>query len=456
MAVNYVASCVAEFIGTFLLVLAVGCNVLGNNQTWGAVSIACTLMVMIYAFASVSGSHFNPAVSVALGIAKKVPGGWKQVAAYCIAQVFGAAVASVSFFAVFAKGVPVGPKDGFAIGACLCEILYTFMLCFVVLNAAASNKNAGRNQFFGLAIGFVIIAGGYGSAPLGAGCFNPAVALGLLFSSFAGVGWCAVYTVAELLGAGLAVALFRVLRPEEATDDRPPKEYSLTSKLLGEGIGTYMLVLTVGLNVLGGSKAAAFSIAAALTCMIYAIGDVSGGHFNPAVTVAIHSCGKDQPDVREAAKYIGVQLLAGILAAFTYAVAHRGATFPLGPGIGHNWASVAFVEAVFTFVLTSVVLCVACADKCEAEQFVGFIVGACVLAGGNAAGGISGGSLNPAVSCGVAAAHIMGGGLFWKSIIYSISELAGAGAAAGIFRVVKGGAASELESLVGSKLGSKV
>merc|ERR1719284_1001135 len=90
----------------------------------------------------------------------------------------------------------------------------------------------------------------------------------------------------EMLGSILAVGMFLVVRPEEYDKDynRPR---SLASKLVSEFIGTYMLVLTVGLNVLGKSPAGAFSIAAALMCMIYSLGDVSGAHFNPAVTLAI-------------------------------------------------------------------------------------------------------------------------------------------------------------------------
>merc|ERR1711971_255118 len=97
-------------------------------------------------------------------------------------------------------------------------------------------------------------------------------------------------------------------------------------KLIAEAIGTFMLVLTVGLNVLVESKAAAFSIAASLMCMIYAIGDVSGGHFNPAVTAAIF-CRKlgdpkcEQKDaMKEAGCYVGAQLAAGFGGALMYAI----------------------------------------------------------------------------------------------------------------------------------------
>jgi aquaporin Z len=246
-----------------------------------------------------------------------------------------------------------------------------------------------------------------------------------------------VYILVELLGACLAVASVQLLRPEESSDDGAfPTDYSLRSKLFGEGIGTFMVVFTVGLNVLGLSKSAALSIGAALTSMIYAIGDISGGHFNPAVTVAVLASGKGDQNARKAVRYIGAQLVAGILAAFTYAVAHRGSTFPLGPGLGYNWVGVGIVETLFTFVLTLIVLCVVISHKSNVREFDGFIIGACVVSGGFAAGSISGGSLNPAVSCGISASHIRGGGLFWKASVYSMFELLGALVAAGVFRIL--------------------
>merc|ERR1719224_185817 len=120
------------------------------------------------------------------------------------------------------------------------------MLCFVVLNVATAKKNEG-NQFYGLAIGFVIIAGAYGAGAISGGCFNPAVALGIDISSAGmGFGWGFAYTGYELLGAALAAGLFRVVRPDEFGGS---PDYSLGTKLVSEFIGTFFLVLTVGLNV---------------------------------------------------------------------------------------------------------------------------------------------------------------------------------------------------------------
>merc|ERR1719217_1740725 len=213
------------------------------------------------------------------------------------------------------------------------------MLCFVVLNCAASKKNGcdTGNQFYGLAIGFVIIAGGYGAGHISGGAFNPAVAIGVDVASAIpfGVFWGPIYVIYELVGAGIAAGLFRVLRPEDF--DSSVTAYSLTNKLVAEFLGTFYLVLTVGLNVLGKSPAPVFSIAAALMCMIFSLGNVSGGHFNPAVTFAILISGRQIISATEAAAYMGSQVLGGVAAAFCYAAMEHGRSFPLGPGSGFSW-----------------------------------------------------------------------------------------------------------------------
>jgi len=432
------SSLLAEFLGTFLLILTVGCNVLSQNPNWGGVSIACVLMVGIYALGGASGANFNPAVSVALGLAGKMDEGWKQVGAYCGVQVAAGLCAAGAYSALFGSTFNLGPTKNHAWWqAMLCEMLYTFMLVFVVLNTAASKKLGGKNQFYGLAIGFVIVAGAYGPGAVSGGCFNPAVAIGIdAISAGMGFGWCLLYTAFELLGAGLAVGFFKAMRPEESSEEDAPASYELPSKLLGEFLGTFILVLTVGLNVLGNSKAAAFSIAASLMCMIYAIGDVSGANFNPAVTLAILSSGRGKITAQEAGAYIGTQLVAGIAAAFMYESVHSGITFPLGPGLGFDWASVAVAEIVFTFVLCFVVLCVATVEVNPAPQLTGWIIGSCITVGGLAIGRISGGSLNPAVSLGIATARkVIGSGTFSSCLLYILFEVIGAGLATAIFHV---------------------
>jgi len=154
--------------------------VLSATPVWGGISIACVLMVSIFVFGGVSGANFNPAVSVALGINKNLE--WSDVGAYSVVQLIAGIAAGFSYSALFGKSFALGPASGFGIAeACIAEILYTFMLCFVVLNVAALKENGKDHakSWFGLAIGFVIVAGAYGAGAVSGGCFNPAVATGI-------------------------------------------------------------------------------------------------------------------------------------------------------------------------------------------------------------------------------------------------------------------------------------
>lgn len=155
----------------------------------------------------------------------------------------------------------------------------------------------------GLPLAFAIIAGVYGAGAVSGGCFNPAVALGIdMSSSGLGFDWCAPRILFELAGATLADVLFEVVHPESFEDER-----TSATELVSEFLGTYILVLvlTAGLNARGKSRAAACSIAAPLTSMLYALGDVFGAHFNPAVTVATLASGHLTP--AKAGTFIGAQ-----------------------------------------------------------------------------------------------------------------------------------------------------
>lgn len=438
---------VAEFLGTFILVLTIGCNVLSGNADWGGVSIGSALMVCIYGLGHISGANFNPAVSMALGLVSSMglanfEWPWKKVVIYASTQCLAAVTAAVGYSMLFWDAFNLMPGAGFGwVNAGLVEFFYTFMLCFVVLNVAVSTSaRQDPNQFFGLAIGFVIVAGAYGGGVVSGGCFNPAVALGIhLVSGVGGPLAYVVYALCQLLGAGAAAGLFKAVRPMDFERDGGSRKAGQVPRLVAEFLGTFMLVLTVGLNVLGQSAAGAFSIAAALMSMIYALGDVSGAHFNPAVTLAVAAIGEHEP--AEVGPYVAAQALGGFIAALAYSLIYAGAGFPLASD--PTWPRVALAETFFTFVLCFVVLAVACSKQVEhrkdVSNYVGLAVGSCVTVGGFAIGGISGGSLNPAVSLGVSTAAALGGGGFVgplaQALIYTIFEVIGGLLAAGLFEI---------------------
>merc|ERR1719387_567510 len=100
---------------------------------------------------------------------------------YCAVQLAGGLLAGISYGVLLWQAFRLGPGKGYGWWEmALAEAFYTFMLCFVVLNVACARLNTDRNQqFYGLAIGFVIVAGGYSVGHISGGCFNPAVALGI-------------------------------------------------------------------------------------------------------------------------------------------------------------------------------------------------------------------------------------------------------------------------------------
>jgi len=424
---------VGEFVGTFLLMFTVGCNVLSGTAAAGS-SIGFSLMVGIYALGKVSGANFNPAVSFALGLVDKLP--WVDVAAYSVVQILAGALAGISAHGTFPNHkyeLELGPASGFEWWqAGVCELVYTFMLCFAVLNTACSAANA-NGQFYGLSIGLVIIAGAFGAGAVSGGCFNPAVAFGVYTGgnhSPGSLSYFPVYATFEFVGGALAAFLFKQVRPDAFEDGESGAE--MKAKVISEALGTYMLVLTVGLNVLAASPAAPFSIAASLMVMVFSLGDVSGAHFNPAVTISILAIGKIK--AKEAVVYMVVQVCAALVAGYTYSVIYGGKSFALGPNDPFGLPEVAVAEAFFTFVLCFVVISVACSPSAEGKnysQVYGLAIGSCIVVGGFAIGSISGGSLNPAVSIGTFA---IGGFKFGvTAALYTEFELAGAGVAALIY-----------------------
>jgi aquaporin Z len=166
-------------------------------------------MVMIYAGGHISGAHYNPAVTLGVHLRGRCPA--SDVLPYWGAQLLGAVVAAwIVGFAL--KGAPVSPFNAPVLGAFLAEFLFTFALVYVVLNVATAEATEG-NSYFGLAIGFTVLAGAFAVGQVSGAAFNPAVAIGaamrgmLLWSSM----W--LYIIAELLGGAAAAFAFKALNP---------------------------------------------------------------------------------------------------------------------------------------------------------------------------------------------------------------------------------------------------
>jgi len=433
MVSSTVKNCISEFLGTFILVATVGANVLTGSSTWAVLSIASSLMVAIFALASVSGANFNPAVSLALCLNGSMPA--STMAMYMVSQLAGGITAALCATAAFGEFSNFGPAGKYTwVEAGVAETLYTFMLCFVVLRAAVADCNPSTNEYFAVAIGFVVVAGGYAAGGISGGAFNPAVAFGLdVASAHLGVKYCFVYTGFELLGAALAVAVHKVV------DTGAKGTSTFMQKAVSEFVGTYFLVLTVFLNVTGASPAGGLSIAASLMCMIYALGSVSGANFNPAVTLALLITGKGGMTMSLAPMYMVMQVLGGFAAGAT-SIAITGTQLTLlPPNFGYTPALIG--ETFYTFVLCFVVLNVACTTMPEklmgggpAAQIYGWAIGFCIMVGAGASGNVSGAALNPAVALPI---DVMGKDFKWQSLGYTGVEFVGAALAAGAMMAVR-------------------
>jgi len=202
-------------------------------------------------------------------------------------------------------------------------------------------------------------------------------------------------------------------------------------KYLVEFIGTFFLVFTVGLTVIGPGDAgnlAPLAIGSALMIMVYAGGHVSGGHYNPAVTVAVWLRGRCPTS--DVPAYIGAQIAAAVVAAFI-ALALKGD--PTVSPDDHKVLPALVAEFIGTFALAYVVLNVATAKGTAGNSNYGLAIGFTVMTMAFALGGLSGGAFNPAVAVGLTVMHKVGAASLW---IYLLGNFAAAVTAAMAFKFI--------------------
>jgi aquaporin Z len=217
---------IAEFIGTFFLVLTIGCTGIGaGTGVIAPLAIGAALMVMVFAGGHISGAHYNPAVTLGVLIRGKVNGA--DVVPYMVAQLFGAAIAAVAVTKFLRAGVAVTPISPNVGPALLAEFLFTFALVYVVLNAATAEGTSG-NSFYGLAIGMTVMTGAFAVGDISGGAFNPAVALGISILGISSWGNLWIYLVANFAAAVVAAVVFNLINPPTQTTpiatDEPPYE----------------------------------------------------------------------------------------------------------------------------------------------------------------------------------------------------------------------------------------
>jgi aquaporin Z len=193
-----------------------------------------------------------------------------------------------------------------------------------------------------------------------------------------------------------------------------------------ELLGTFLFVFAIGTAASLSGAFAPLAIGSALMVMVYAGGHISGGHFNPAVTLGALVRGRIGP--RDAVAYWVVQLvgaaLAGWLVRWVILPVHDTAKTLSGHAMGAAFVA----ELVFTFALVYVVLNVATSRDHANNSFYGLAIGFTVLVGAFAVGSISGGVFNPAVYVGATITGLFAWSTIW---VYWLAQLI-AGALAGL------------------------
>lgn len=223
------------------------------------------------------------------------------------------------------------------------------------------------------------------------------------------------------------------------------------AKYLTEFIGTFFLVLTIGLTVCQGVAMAPLAIGCSLMIMVYMGGHVSGAHYNPAVSLAAALRGAMK--MADLIPYWVAQVAGSLAAAYvvslvvvpteaTETAAAVSNYFGPAPGSGYTLTSIGpwAVEILFTFALALVVLNTATSAGTKNNSFYGLAIGFTVVVAAFAGGGISGGAFNPAVGIGPNVINeFMGGeagvGAIKNLGLHIVGPLIGGAAAAFVFQI---------------------
>lgn len=203
---------IIELIGTYFLMLSIGLTILQGLGLFGPIAVGMTLIGVIYMGGHISKAHYNPAVTLAFFICKKIKK--SDVLGYLGAQILGAILSTLTVVFLLEEGshlVEVAKIDISVqiLPIFLAELLGTFILCMVILNVAIAKNTAG-NSFYGVAIGFTVIGLAYGFGSISGAALNPAVAIGMGLIGLVSWSNLWLFFIANFMGGALAAFVFKM------------------------------------------------------------------------------------------------------------------------------------------------------------------------------------------------------------------------------------------------------
>lgn len=210
----------AELIGTFAMIFCGTGAIIINQETAGVIShagVAATwgliVAAMIYTVGDISGAHLNPAVTIAFWLAKTFPA--KEILPYIISQGIGAIGACFTLHYLFPNSPTLGATfpAGTAMQSFILEFILTFLLMFTIIHVAKGSKEQG--MFAGIAIGSVVMLEAMFAGPICGASMNPIRSLApAIVSGHLEYLW--IYLSAPIIGATLAVGVWKILKPKQA------------------------------------------------------------------------------------------------------------------------------------------------------------------------------------------------------------------------------------------------
>jgi len=201
-----------ELIGTFFLVLTIGCVSL---EPAGGISpplaVAAVLTAVIYAGGHISRAHYNPAVTAAFFLRGALPR--SDIAPYIAAQIAGALLA-VGVALELKPGAAAAPLVVGVAPLIIAEFLFTFVMVFVILNVATTKGTSG-NSFYGIAISSAVLAGALSVGEISGSVLNPAAALARCLLGLSPWSSLGLYSAAHFGAAVAAVGAFNAVTRAE-------------------------------------------------------------------------------------------------------------------------------------------------------------------------------------------------------------------------------------------------
>jgi MIP family channel proteins len=218
----------AEVIGTFgffffgFIGIAVASTHPSSIGTAGvAAGFGVGLMMMLFAFAHISGGHFNPAVTFGLAAGGRFP--WSELPGYWLAQLTGGVIAATVVRLLFTSSVAdalanAPGKDVSAGTALILEVIATLLFLLVISAVATDERAPWHGVLAPIAIGGFIFLGATVIGPLSGGSFNPArsISPAIVATSFTNL-W--IYVAGPLLGGALGGVLFSFVRRRGTADE---------------------------------------------------------------------------------------------------------------------------------------------------------------------------------------------------------------------------------------------